>query len=146
MGSRKSSRLNGVAVTFGSDCHFFEVNMLLQRIASILAFLIGIMSIVAGGKVMHGWNPGYSVLSWLPIYNFAMGILTLIPAIMIWFNHRYALTAALATFGIHTIVLLLILTAFQGEVARESILAMTFRLATWIIILALVFFQARKMT
>ena len=53
--------------------------MSLNQIASILAFLVGIMSIVAGGKAMQGWNPGYSVLSWLPVYNFMMGISTGMP-------------------------------------------------------------------
>ena len=117
--------------------------MMLYRIASILAFLVGIMSIVAGGKAMQGWNPGYSVLTWLPVYNFVMGILALIPAVLIWMNHRYALLASLATFGIHTIVLLILVTVFRGEVAYQSIAAMAFRLVTWIVILGLIFFQIR---
>jgi hypothetical protein len=44
-----------------------------HQIASLFAFLVGIMSIVAGGKAMQGWNPGYSVITWLPVYNFVMG-------------------------------------------------------------------------
>jgi hypothetical protein len=113
----------------------------MQKIAAVLAFLIGVMSIVAGKKAMQGWDPGYSVLTWLPIYNFVMGILTLIPAALIWTNHRYAIAATLAIFGIHAIVLLLLLTVFRGEVASQSIAAMIFRLATWIIILLLMYFQ-----
>jgi len=118
--------------------------MSLNQIASILAFLVGIMSIVAGGKAMQGWNPGYSVLSWLPVYNFMMGILAIIPAVLLWINHRYALAASVATLGIHTLVLLLLLSTFRGEVAFQSIAAMIFRLAVWIVILGLVFFQARS--
>jgi len=117
--------------------------MSLNQIASILAFLVGIMSIVAGGKAMQGWNPGYSVLTWLPVYNFVMGILALIPAVLLWINHRFALAASVATLGIHTLVLLLLLSAFRGEVAFQSIAAMIFRLAVWIVILGLMFFQAR---
>ena len=118
--------------------------MILYRIASVLAFLVGIMSIVAGGKAMQGWNPGYSVLSWLPVYNFAMGILALIPAVLLWVNHRYALAASIVTLGIHALVLLLLLSAFRGEVAFQSIAAMIFRLAVWTVILGLLFFQARS--
>jgi hypothetical protein len=118
--------------------------MSLNQIASILAFLVGIMSIVAGGKAMQGWNPGYSVLSWLPVYNFVMGLLALIPAILLWVNHRYTLAASVATLGIHTLVLLLLLSTFRGEVAFQSIAAMIFRLAVWIVILGLLFFQARS--
>ena len=93
---------------------------------------------------MQGWNPGYSVLAWLPIYNFVMGVLTLIPAILLWINSRYAMIAVLTTFGVHAIVLLLLLTFFRGNVAFQSIAAMIFRLVVWIAILALMFFQARK--
>ncbi len=118
--------------------------MSLHQIASILAFLVGIMSIVAGGKAMQGWNPGYSVLTWLPMYNFVMGILALIPAVLLWINHRFALAASVATLGIHTLVLLLLLSAFRGEVAFQSIAAMIFRLVIWIVILGLVFFRARS--
>ena len=118
--------------------------MLLQRIASILAFLIGIMSIVAGGKAMKGWDPGYNVLTWLPVYNFVMGFLALIPAVLLWINSRHAMIAAIGTFGIHALVLLVLFTAFHDKVANQSLAAMAFRLATWIAILMLMFFQARK--
>ncbi len=118
--------------------------MSFNQIASILAFLVGILSIVAGGKAMQGWNPGYSVLTWLPVYNFVMGILALIPAVLLWINHRFALAASVATLGIHTLVLLLLLSAFRGEVAFQSIAAMIFRLVIWIVILGLVFFRARS--
>ncbi|MBK9923679.1 MAG: hypothetical protein IPP66_00145 [Anaerolineales bacterium] len=118
--------------------------MPLNQIASILAFIIGIMSIVAGGKAMQGWNPGYSVLTWLPVYNFIMGILALIPAVLIWINHRYAMITSIATFSIHAIVLLILFTAFRNTVAYQSLAAMIFRLVIWIAILALMFIQVRK--
>lgn len=116
----------------------------MNQIASILAFILGIMSIVAGGKAMRGWNPGYFVLTWLPVYNLVMGILTLIPIVLIWMNHRYAMIAAICAFGIHAIVLLILFTAFRNTVANQSLAAMIFRLATWIVILALMFIQIRK--
>ena len=118
--------------------------MSLNQIASILAFIIGIMSIVAGGKAMQGWNPGYSVLTWLPVYNFVMGILALIPAVLIWTNHRYAMITSITTFSIHVIVLLILFTAFRNIVAYQSLAAMMFRLITWVAILTLMYFQVRK--
>lgn len=121
------------------------MNTTLNKIAAALAFILGALSIIAGGMAMRGWSPGYFVLNWLPVYNFIMGALTVsIPAILIWKNSRYAMIAAIATFGIHAIVTLLLLSAFRGTPAAESILAMTFRLVTWLIILALMFFQSRK--
>ena len=116
----------------------------MNQIASILAFIIGVMSIIAGGKAMRGWNPGYFVLTWLPVYNFVMGILSLIPAVLIWTNHHYALITTIATLGVHAVVLLILFTAFRNTVANQSLAAMIFRLITWLAILALMFFQARK--
>lgn len=115
------------------------MNAILTKIPSILAFLVGAMSIFAGGMVMRGWKPGYSVLSWLPVYNVVIGLLTLIPAYLLWVDNRYAWTASIVTFGVHTIVLLLLLAAFRGQVAAQSIGAMSFRVVVWIIILALLF-------
>lgn len=117
------------------------MNAFLTKLPSILAFLVGAMSIVAGGMVLRGWKPGYSVLSWLPVYNFVLGMLTLIPAYLLWVDHRYALVTSIVTFGVHTIVLLLLLTLFRGQVATQSIGAMSFRLIVWIVILALLWFR-----
>ena len=117
------------------------MNTFLTKLPSILAFLVGAMSIVAGGMVLRGWKPGYSVLSWLPVYNFVLGMLTLIPAYLLWVDHRYAFVASIVTFGVHAIVLLLLLTLFRGQVATQSIGAMSFRLIVWIIILALLWFR-----
>jgi len=121
------------------------MNTTLNKIASVLAFIIGILSIFAGALTMTGWEPGYFVLNWLPVYNFILGTLTVfIPAILIWRNSQYAMPAAIATFSIHAIVTLLLLTVFLGTVAANSIGAMTFRLVTWLIILALMVVQSRK--
>lgn len=117
------------------------MSTILNKLPSILAFLVGAMSIIAGGMVMRGWRPGYSVLSWLPVYNFVVGLLTLIPAVLLWVNSRYALTASIVTFGVHTVVILLLLTFFRGQVANQSIGAMAFRLAVWVVILALLWFR-----
>ena len=113
----------------------------LTKLPSILAFLVGAMSIVAGGMVMRGWRPGYSILSWLPVYNFVLGLLTLIPAYLLWVDNRYALAASIVTFVLHAVVLIILLTIFRGQVATQSIGAMSFRLIVWIIILALLWFR-----
>lgn len=112
------------------------------KIAAGLAFVIGALSIFAGGMAMRGWNPGYRVLNWLPVYNFSMGILTvLIPAILIWKNHPFAFFAAIAFFVIHLIATAILLLGFRDVVATQSLLAMGFRLVVWLIILALMYFS-----
>lgn len=118
------------------------MNNFLVKLPSLLAFFIGIMSILAGGRVVFlGWRPDYRVLMWLPIYNFIAGWLTLLPAYWLWINHRYALAASLAIFTLHAIVLVALVIAFRGQAAAQSFGAMSFRLGMWFIILALVWFR-----
>lgn len=117
---------------------------ILNKIASVLALVIGAMAIFAGGRVLLGNDPGYYVINWLPLYNYTMGILTLfITATLIWMNGRFAMPAAIGTFGLHAIVMLILQTAYSGVVASDSIQAMTLRLVVWVIILGLMVAQAR---
>jgi hypothetical protein len=114
------------------------------RTAAILSFVIGAMSIAAGGKAIQGWNPGWNVVAWLPVYNFLMGVLTVaVPTVLIWKNHQYAMIASLMTLAIHGIVALLLLTVFRSMVATQSILAMASRFITWLVIIALLYFSKR---
>ncbi len=121
------------------------MNRTMQRIAAILAFIIGAMAVVAGGQVLLGKVPGYYVINWLPAYNFTMGMLAVfIIAPLIWTNNPYSKLAAIGTFGAHTIVMLILQTSYRGVVAPDSIIAMSIRLIVWLIILILMFFQSRK--
>jgi len=116
-----------------------------NKIASILAFIIGGMAVFAGGKVLLGNNPNYYAINWLPVYNYTIGILTIfVTAILIWVNSKLALPAAIVTFSINALVMLILQTVFRGGVASESIQAMTIRLIVWSIILALMIVQSRK--
>ena len=121
------------------------MNTTLHKIAAVLAFIIGAMAIFAGGQVLLGKDPGYFVINWLPLYNYTMGILTVfITALLIWTNSKLAMPAAIGTFSIHAVVMLILQTAYRGGVAVDSIQAMTLRLTVWLVILALMFFQSRK--
>jgi hypothetical protein len=67
------------------------MNIILNKVASILAFVIGTMAIFAGGQVLIGKDPGYYVIDWLPLYNYTIGILTVfITALLIWTNNKFA--------------------------------------------------------
>lgn len=41
----------------------------LNRVAAVLAWLIGGMGVLAGGQTLLGRLPGWNVISWLPVYN-----------------------------------------------------------------------------
>ncbi len=115
----------------------------LSKIASILAFLIGAMAVFAGAQVLMGNDPGYYVINWLPLYNYTIGVLTVfITARLIFANNRFALLAAIGTFGLHALVMLILQIAYSETVAPDSIRAMTIRLVVWAIILGLMFVQA----
>ena len=121
------------------------MNRKLSKIAAVLALIIGAMAVVAGGGVLLGRDPGYYVIDWLPIYNFIAGVLTVIVAApLLWRESRYALPAALVTFGAHGVVMLVIQTAYREVVASDSIKAMTVRLAVWTIVLVLSFLHLRR--
>jgi hypothetical protein len=119
--------------------------MNLNKIASVLSFIIGAMAIFAGGQALLGKDPGYDVIPWLLLYNYTLGILTVfITSVLIWTNSRFALPAAIITFCLHALVMVILLTAYRGVVARESLMAMTIRLVVWGIILVLMFLQRQK--
>ena len=114
------------------------MSLSLNKIAAILAFIIGVMAVFAGGKVLLGSDPGYHVINWLALYNYTIGILTVfITVVLIWTNNRLAMAAAIATFSIHAIVMLALQTIYHDTVASESVAAMSIRLIVWAVILVL---------
>lgn len=116
-----------------------------QKIAAVLAFIIGAMAIFAGGQVLLGKVMDYYVIDWLPIYNLIAGLVSsFVTAILIWKGSKYAMSAAVGTFAVHGIVMLILQTAYRDLVAPDSIKAMTVRLVVWLIILTLTIVQARK--
>jgi len=117
----------------------------LNKIAAVLALVIGVMAVFVGGRTLLGRDPGYYVINWLLLYNYTIGILTVFgTAILIWTRHRLALPAAIATFSVHALVMIALQVAYREVVAQDSIVAMTVRLIVWAIILTLMFIQARK--
>lgn len=115
-----------------------------SKIAAVLSLIIGVMAIVAGGQVLLGNLPDYYLIDWLPVYNFIVGILSAtLTAFLIWKGHRLALPAALTTFGLHAVVMLILQTAYHAVVAPDSIRATFVRLTVWAIITGLVIAQRR---
>lgn len=121
------------------------MNSTYQKIAAVLAFIIGAMAVFAGGQVLLGKVMDYYVIDWLPVYNLIAGLVSsFVTAILIWKGSKYAMSAAVGTFAVHGIVMLILQTAYRDLVAPDSIKAMTVRLIVWLIILTLMIVQARK--
>jgi hypothetical protein len=121
------------------------MKMTLNKIASVFAFVIGAMAVFAGGQVLLGKVPDYYVINWLPVYNYTLGILTVfVTTVLIWSRHRLAMPVAIASLIIHTLVMLILQIPYRDVVAKDSIVAMTVRMAVWIIILTLMYAQTRR--
>jgi hypothetical protein len=121
------------------------MNTTLNKIASVLAFIIGGIAMVAGGLVLLGQDTDYYVINWLLLYNYTVGVLTVfITAILIWRNSKLAMPAAIATLSAHITVMLILLTAYRSIVSAHSLEDMTIRIIAWLIILTLMYFQSRK--
>jgi uncharacterized membrane protein len=117
----------------------------ISRAAAVLAAIIGGMAVFAGGQVFLGQMPDYYVINWLPVYNYSIGLITvLITAVAIWRQHRWALPAAFATLGLHGAVMLVLQAGYRQVVASDSLRAMTLRIAVWIVIVILVWIQSRS--
>ncbi len=103
------------------------------------------MTVFAGGRVLLGTLPNYYVIDWLPIYNFIVGLVTvLVTAVLIWRNSHYAMPTAIATLAVNVLGLLVLLIAFHDVVARASLVAMLVRIVVWLIILALMYAARKK--
>ena len=106
-----------------------------HRIASLLALIIGILTIVEGGIVLLGLEiKPYPVLPWLLRYNVAMGFVSLAAGHGLWREHKWGKTLSRMVFVCHGMVFLLLvgMHLLGMTVAVLSIGAMLFRTAVWI--------------
>jgi hypothetical protein len=88
-------------------------------------------------------DPGYYVID-VPVYNFIIELFPSSSPILIWKRSPYALPAAVITFSVHVLIMLILQLGYSDVVARDSIVAMTIRITTWLIILALLIYAARQ--
>lgn len=122
------------------------MNTKFQKIATLLALIIGIMAVFAGAKVLLGNDPGYYVINWLVLYNYTIGILSVfLTAGLIWKNSRLAMPAVVFTLSANVLVMLILLTMYRDVVAPDSIMAMTIRITVWVVITILMLVQSRKL-
>jgi hypothetical protein len=116
--------------------HKLETSMS-QRIASIVAVIFGVATLMAGGRVLLGADPGYIVFRPLLIFNVLMGVAYIAAGVAIWRERRQGKYAAGTVFGLNMIVLVAIVILFSkgAAVAVDSVRAMTFRTAVWLVLL-----------
>ena len=105
-----------------------------HRIAMILVFLLGIVSLIMGTLVLLGLHEtGHVVLQGLLIYNIVLGILSLLVAYLIW-NRSRSTSSAVLLLLFSNISVLIFLVLFPNNVAKESIMSMEIRTIIWAIV------------
>lgn len=121
---------------------------IVQILAAAVAVLFGVATLVAGGRVLLGSDPGYEVFRPLLIYNTAMGVAYLAAGITIWRSVNAGRYAAGAIFLLNLLVLvgLLVVDRSGGAVAVESLRAMTLRTVVWLVLVLAVSWLGRSRT
>ena len=107
-----------------------------QRILAFAAALFGLVTIIAGTRVLEGSDPGYIVFRPLLIYNTAMGIVYVAAGVMGWISLDRGKYAAATIFVLNFLVLAAICYLYTegNTVAIESLRAMTFRTVVWFVL------------
>lgn len=107
-----------------------------RRVLALVAIVFGVMTIVAGARVLGGADPGYMVFRPLLIYNTAMGIAYLAAGVVAWRNVVLGKRAAAAIFLLNLLVLgtIAYLYTAGSAIAVESLGAMTFRTVVWLLL------------
>jgi sensor histidine kinase YesM len=111
-----------------------------DRVASVLAIVIGLLSIREGGAVLLGVTvPDFPVLTWLVWYNVALGFVSVAAGIGMWTRLYWSRTLALNILVLHAVVFAGLIALYQlGQtVAPRSIFAMMLRTFTWVVIYSL---------
>ncbi len=107
-----------------------------QNTLALIAALFGVVTIIAGTRVLLGADPGYIIFWPLLIYNTAMGLAYAGAGFLAWRSARQGKFAAAAIFLLNLLVLGAIagLYASQASVAVDSLRAMTFRTVVWLLL------------
>lgn len=132
--SDRSAALDGTQ--HGADMSSITFARSAQQIAAIVAVLFGIATVIAGGRVLLGSDPGYVVFRPLLLYNAVMGIAYIAAGITIARNLRHGRNAASVIFVLNLLVLVGILVAYRqgGSVAVDSLRAMSLRTVVWLLL------------
>jgi len=106
----------------------------LRRIASVVAVVFGLATIVAGSRVLAGADPGYVVFRPLLIYNTVMGGAYLAAGLGMWRSLRWGRHAAAIIFVLNLLVFSAIVLFYitGSAVAIDSVWAMALRTAVWL--------------
>ncbi len=119
---------------------------IVRTIVVAVAVLFGVVTLIAGGRVLLGSDPGYEVFRPLLIYNTTMGLAYLAAGVTVLCSANAGRYAAGAIFLLNLLVLVGIFVLYRsgGAVAVDSLRAMTLRTAVWLALFLGVAWLARR--
>jgi hypothetical protein len=105
-----------------------------RRLLAFVAIAFGLLTVVAGGRVLAGADPGYVVFRPLLVFNFAMGFVYVAAGVAALRSAELGKRAAGAILLLNLLVLATIAYLCSGgsPVAIDSVRAMSFRTAVWL--------------
>jgi len=118
-----------------------------RAIVSIIAIAFGLLTLLAGGRVLLGADPGYVVYLPLLIFNTVMGLFYVAAGLLAWRTLRGGRNLAALVFLANLTVLfgLFVLQASSGEaIAAQSLRAMSLRTVVWLALFIALWWPVRK--
>lgn len=103
-----------------------------------VATAFGLLTIIAGGRVLLGADPGYVVYQPLLVFNTVMGLVYVTVAVIGWRKPAQGRNGAALVFGLNLLALVGIyaLHASGAAIAVDSLRAMSLRTGVWLLLLA----------
>ena len=107
---------------------------MLNRLVALAVGAFGLVTNVAGTRVMAGADPGYVVFRSLLVFNTIMGFVYIFTAIRIWRDGRRGRVWAHGVALVNLAVLLTIALLYSAgsAIAVDSLVAMTVRTLVWV--------------
>jgi hypothetical protein len=115
------------------------------RVAASAAVVFGVVTVMAGGRVLLGGDPGYLVFRPLLLFNTGMGAVYLIAGALVWRGAPSGRRLAGAIALVNAVVLAGVTAIWfaGGPVAPDSVGAMAFRTLVWAAIWASLIWAGR---
>jgi len=119
-----------------SDLGRYRHRPLAQSVLAIGAGLFGVVTIIAGSRVLAGADPGYVVFRPLLLYNTVMGVAYVMAGVIAWRHRKFGKYSAGVIFLLNLLVLIAISYGYAAgsAIAVESVRAMTFRTLVWLLV------------
>ena len=111
-----------------------------------IVLVFGVATVAAGASVLAGRDTGYLVYRPLLIFNTAMGVAYAAAAVLIWRDLTRGRLAAVVILALNLAMLGLVVYLFRTSdvVAVDSVRAMIFRSAVWLVIFGVLVWIGRR--